>query len=260
VSGHKDIAACPDPVDTRQRVCKQNVKTDSGASRLRFHRCAPRKTLCIELVNLHVLPAGPIQTNAYLLTDPVRGEAVLIDAPGDIWEDVAPILAAEKCRLVELWLTHGHWDHTQGAAEVTRKSGAKVRAHEDDRVLIETPDIMERFMGEKMNLQPVNVDHWVVQGDQWEALGVPVEVRHVPGHCPGNVLFYFAAFGSAFVGDALFNGSIGRTDLPGGDFEQLAAAIRKQIYTLPPQTAIFPGHGPKTSVAVERANNPYVHD
>jgi glyoxylase-like metal-dependent hydrolase (beta-lactamase superfamily II) len=205
-----------------------------------------------------VLPAGPIQTNAYLLTADVRGEAVLIDAPGGIWTEIAPILKAENCTLRELWLTHGHWDHTQGGAEVVRASSAKVRAHADDRAMIETPEIMERFMGESLNLEPIRVDNWIVQGDRFDALGLNVEVRHVPGHCPGNVLFYFAALGAAFVGDALFNGSIGRTDLPGGNFEQLERSIREQIYTLPPDTTVFSGHGPRTTVANERATNPYV--
>lgn len=209
-------------------------------------------------MNLHVLPAGPIQTNAYLLTAPERGEAILIDAPGGVWTPVSEILSREKCKLAELWLTHGHWDHTQGGAKVVRETGAKVRAHADDRVLIETPEVMDRFMGERMNLEPIHVDHWVKQGDRFEALGTTIEVRHVPGHCPGNVLFYLAPLHAAFVGDALFNGSIGRTDLPGGDFEQLENAIRAQIYTLPGETVVFPGHGPKTTVAQERANNPYV--
>ena len=214
-------------------------------------------------MKLHVLHAGPIQTNAYLLTTPERGEAVLIDAPGDVWEDVEPILKKEKCRLTELWLTHGHWDHTQGGAAVVRATGAKVRAHADDRVLIETPEIMEKFMGERMNLEPIHVDHWVGQGEKFSAFGLEVEVRHVPGHCPGNVLFYFpaspkAAAGVAFVGDALFNGSVGRSDLPGGDFAVLEQSIRNQIYTLPEKTVVFPGHGSKTTVAHERATNPYV--
>lgn len=209
-------------------------------------------------VNLHVVPAGPIQTNAYLLTEPSRGEAILIDAPGEVWSKVSSMLKEENCRLLELWLTHGHWDHTQGGAEVVRETGAKVRAHRDDRSLIETPEIMERFMGERLNLQPIRVDLWVSQGERFDALGIPVEVRHVPGHCPGNVLFYFSQLSAAFVGDALFNGSIGRTDLPGGNFEQLEHAIREQIYTLPGDTAVFPGHGPKTTVANERAHNPYV--
>jgi len=209
-------------------------------------------------VKLHVLPAGPIQTNAYLLTAPERGEAVLIDAPGEVWPAVDAVLRAEKCRLTELWGTHGHWDHTQGGAEVVRRSGAKVRAHADDRALIETPEIMERFLGESLRLEPLKVGAWVGQGDRLDALGLAFEVRHVPGHCPGNILFYGAALRAAFVGDALFAGSVGRTDLPGGDFEVLEASIRGQIYSLPEETTVFPGHGGRTTVAAEKAGNPYV--
>lgn len=209
-------------------------------------------------VHLHVLPAGPIQTNAYLLSLPSRREAVLIDAPAGVWSEVEPILKKEGCRLTELWLTHGHWDHIQGVAEVVRATGAKIRAHADDRAMLETPEMVERFMGERLALEPVRVDCWLTPGERLAALGTSAEVRHVPGHCPGNVLFYFAALEAAFVGDALFNGSIGRTDLPGGDFARLERSIREQIYTLPEKTVVFPGHGPKTTVGDERARNPYV--
>jgi hydroxyacylglutathione hydrolase len=209
-------------------------------------------------MTLHVLPAGPIQTNAYLLTEPALGEAVLIDAPGDVWADVEPILRKEKCRLVELWLTHGHWDHMQGAAEVVRATGARVRAHAADRPLIETPEVMKRFMMPGHELEPVKVDAWLQPGETIAALGLTFEVRHVPGHCLGNVLFYVQSTGLAFVGDALFAGSVGRTDLPGGDFAVLEHSIRSQIYTLPDATRVFPGHGPDTTVGEEKRSNPYV--
>jgi hydroxyacylglutathione hydrolase len=222
--------------------------------------CATRETAWIGRVNLHVRPSGPIQTNAYLLTAPEWGEAVLIDAPGGIWEEIESILKAEHCELRGLWLTHGHWDHTQGGAAVVRATQAKVRAHRADQPMIETPEIMERFMGERLNLEPIHVDTWVAQGDRFTALGMPIEVRHVPGHCPGNVLYYLAKPAMAFVGDAIFNGSVGRSDLPGGDFAMLERSIRSQVFTLPAGTTLFPGHGPKTTVADERANNPYVHD
>ena len=209
-------------------------------------------------MNLHVLPAGPIGTNAYLLTAPERGEAVLIDAPGDIWAEIKPILAAEKCRLVELWLTHGHWDHMQGAAEVVRETKAKVRAHADDRVLYETPEVMNRFLGADAKLEPVFPDVWVKQGDIFDALGTKFEVRHVPGHCPGNILFYQPSAKAAYVGDALFAGSVGRTDFPGGSMPQLEDSIRRQIYTLSDETIVYPGHGPATTVGTEKQGNPYV--
>jgi hydroxyacylglutathione hydrolase len=210
-------------------------------------------------MNLYVLPAGMIQTNAYLLTDSERGDAVLIDAPGEVWAQVEPLLAKDGCKLSELWVTHGHWDHTQGGAEVVRATGATVRAHAADKVLIETPEVMKRFMSMELNLEPIKVDDWVGQESQLQVLGLSVAVRHVPGHCPGNVLFYFESMAAAFVGDALFKGSVGRTDLPGGDFEQLERAIHEQIYTLPADTVIYPGHGPATTVGTEMRSNPYVH-
>jgi len=209
-------------------------------------------------MKIHVLPAGPIETNAYLLTDAARGEAVLVDAPGDIWPLVAPLLAAEGCKLVELWLTHGHWDHMQGVGPVLRASGAKVSAHLADKILLETPGVMEVFLPSAIRLEAVKVDRWVGQGDVIEALGRKWEVRHVPGHCPGSVLFWSAEDGVAFVGDAIFNGGVGRTDFPGGGMPILERSIRSQIYTLPDATVLYPGHGPETTVLHEKQTNPYV--
>jgi glyoxylase-like metal-dependent hydrolase (beta-lactamase superfamily II) len=209
-------------------------------------------------VKIHVLPSGPIKTIGYLLTDATLGEGVLIDAPGGILERIQPLLAAEGCTLRELWLTHGHWDHTQDSAKVKRTLGAKVRAHRADQALIETPEIMEEFMGARMGLEPVKIDAFVEPGEKLTALGVEFEVRHVPGHCPGNVLFYAGKAQVAFVGDALFKAGVGRWDLPGGSFDVLAKAIRTQIYTLPDATIVFPGHGPRTTVGEEKTGNPYV--
>jgi len=209
-------------------------------------------------VKIHVLPSGPIQTIGYLLTDATLGEAVLVDAPGDILAKIRPVLAEEGCTLKELWLTHGHWDHMQDGAEVKRETGALVRAHRADQAMIETPEMMEAAMGARMGLKGVTVDSWVEQGDKLTALGRTFEVRHVPGHCPGNVLFYQAEAQVALVGDALFNRGVGRWDFPGGSFDLLARVIREQIYTLPDETEVLPGHGPRTTVGDEKAHNPYV--
>jgi hydroxyacylglutathione hydrolase len=219
---------------------------------------APRRLTECSGVKIHPLPSGPIQTIGYLLTESRLGEAVLVDAPGGILEKIRPLLAAEGCTLKELWLTHGHWDHTQESAKVKRELGVRVLAHRADRNLIETPQLMEEFMGAKLGLEPVTVDQWVEQGDRLMALGREFEVRHVPGHCQGNVLFYEPRAKSALVGDALFNRGVGRWDLPDGSFEVLAKSIREQIYTLPDDTMIFPGHGPRTTVGEEKSGNPYV--
>jgi glyoxylase-like metal-dependent hydrolase (beta-lactamase superfamily II) len=209
-------------------------------------------------MQIHVFTGGLACTHGYLLSAPKRGEAVLVDAPENVWDAVAPVLDEQKCRLAELWLTHGHWDHTQGAAEVVRRTGAKVRAHRADQPLIETPGVMGALLPRGIEIEPVKVDAWVAQGDRFEALGEQIEVRHVPGHCPGNILFWFPAQKMAVVGDALFAGSIGRTDLPGGDMRELDRSIRAQIYTLPDDTRVLPGHGDDTTVGGEKKTNPYV--
>ena len=212
----------------------------------------------LDEVKIHVLPSGPIQTIGYLLTEAATGEAVLVDAPGDILGKIRPILEREKCTLKELWLTHGHWDHTQQSARVKRELGARVFAHEADRALIETPELMEEFMGARLGLEPVTVDVWIKHGDRLKALGREFQVRHVPGHCPGNVLFHSPEAKIALVGDALFKAGIGRWDFPGGSFDVLERSIREQIYTLPDDTIVFPGHGERTTVGAEKAGNPYV--
>lgn len=209
-------------------------------------------------MKIHVLPAGPLQTNGYLLTEPQAGEAVLIDAPLGITEIIGPKLAQDGCKLTALWLTHGHFDHMQDAAKLKRELGVWVVAHRDDQGLIETPESMEKFMGAKLGLEGVKVDAWIAGGDKLAALGRTFEVRHVPGHCPGNVMFYQAEAQVAVVGDALFAGGVGRWDLPGGDFDVLAKSIREQIYTLPDETVVLPGHGPRTTVGEEKEGNPFV--
>jgi glyoxylase-like metal-dependent hydrolase (beta-lactamase superfamily II) len=109
-----------------------------------------------------------------------------------------------------------------------------------------------------LSLTPVNLDRSVSDGDVLNLMGLRIEVRHVPGHCPGNVLFYVEARRAAFVGDVIFAGSVGRTDFPGGDPAVLRNSILKRVYTLPPATVLYPGHGPKTSVEHEFRTNPYV--
>jgi glyoxylase-like metal-dependent hydrolase (beta-lactamase superfamily II) len=143
------------------------------------------------------------------------------------------------------------------------KAGAKVIAHKDDQQLIEN---IEAYRNRYQSMIPslsdddfrsVKVDRWVDDGDVVEACGFKFEIRHVPGHCPGSILFYAADQKIAFTGDAIFKGSVGRTDLPNGDWNQLLASIRTRIYTLPDDVVLLPGHGGQTSVGVEKQTNPY---
>jgi hydroxyacylglutathione hydrolase len=209
------------------------------------------------LMEIHTLPAGPIQTNAYLVLDREAGRAVLIDAPHGVWAGVSPALEEAGARLEALLLTHAHWDHT-GDAAIIQATGVPVYAHEADRPLYENPSIQEPFSIPGIEIPVVRMDHAVAQGNQLEMAGQRIEVRHVPGHCRGNVLFHFPALSAAFVGDAIFAGSVGRTDFPGCSMAELERSIRTQIYTLPLETHLLPGHGPATTVARERATNPFV--
>ena len=190
VRGPSSFASAQDPQEARPAVeLKRTIdgRRVSGCERGRTHApCCGMK--------LHVLPAGPIQTNAYLLTAPERGEAILIDAPGDVWADVADILTQEKCRLTELWITHGHWDHTQGGAELVRETKARVSAHAADREMIETPEIMERFMGERLNLEPIHVDRWLKPGERLKALGTRSGSTTCAGSLSRQRAFLFCFF------------------------------------------------------------------
>lgn len=207
---------------------------------------------------IHALPAGPIETNAFLLTDSERQEAILVDAPDGIDALIKPVLASEGCRLTELWLTHAHWDHMQGLDAVVKATGAQVSAHPDDRILLETPGVMEVFLPSHIRLKAVRVDRWVTHGQALQALGRSWEVRHIPGHCPGSVLFWCATEGVAFSGDAILMGGVGRTDFPQCSFAQLARSIREHIYTLPDETVLLTGHGDATRVGVEMRENSHV--
>ena len=199
----------------------------------------------------------PIGTNAYLVRNPETGQAVLIDAPQTAFERVQARLAETGDELVALLMTHGHWDHTLDG-HLFNEAGVGVMGHQADESFYTEPEQMAYYSMPGLEMKPMQIDGWLEEGDELELLGEIVEVRHVPGHCPGSILFWFKNQGVAFVGDAIFNKSIGRTDLPGGSLEDLTDSIRGSIYTLPEETVLFPGHGPHTTVADEMKSNPYI--
>lgn len=197
----------------------------------------------------------PIGTNAFLFSE--NGHAVLFDAPATAWETVGPILKAEELMLDALILTHGHWDHMVDTAKF-QEAGIPIWAHADDREWIETPMTQAAFMPPGMDIPDSRIDRFLAAGETLEILGQPAEIRHVPGHSPGNVVTYFPGLACAVVGDAIFAGSVGRPDLPSGDWPTLERAIKTQILTLPDETTLYTGHGPETTVGREKATNPYV--
>jgi glyoxylase-like metal-dependent hydrolase (beta-lactamase superfamily II) len=141
---------------------------------------------------------------------------------------------------------------------VARKANVPVSGHKADQPLYETPEVMRSRLPASIVVEAIKVDHWLADGDSVEALGQTVKVSHVPGHCPGSLMFYFPAAKVAFGGDALFKGSVGRTDLPGSDRATLENSIRTRFYTLPDDTTVLSGHGEATTVGEEKESNPYV--
>ncbi len=201
-----------------------------------------------------VQPVGPLQMNAVLVTAPAAGQAVLVD-PGDEPERLIAWVRASGCRLVALLATHGHFDHVGAAAAVGEAFGLPLRCHPDDVPMIRQMPLIQEAYGFPCTtvptLQPDLVDGTRIElGDGW------LEVTHIPGHAQGQVMFRLP--GVALVGDCLFAGSVGRTDLPGGDYATLEKSIRERIYALPDETIVVCGHGPDTTVGRERATNPYV--
>jgi glyoxylase-like metal-dependent hydrolase (beta-lactamase superfamily II) len=203
------------------------------------------------------LELGPIGTNAYLLWEEGAHDAVLIDAPPNSKDIIESELAKESLVLKELWLTHGHWDHMAGAAELLNDE-ISVIGHRADKMLFEQPAVMSTFAMPGMNFEPVSITKWVDEGDTLNLFGRKVCIYHCPGHCPGNLIFWVELEKICFVGDVIFEGSVGRSDLPGGDFETLKNSIQTKVYNLPEDTEICPGHGDNTTVGAERRSNPFV--
>ena len=207
---------------------------------------------------IEVLPVGPLQMNAVLLASPAAaggsGEAILVD-PGDEPERLLGRVEASDCRLVQLLATHGHFDHVGAAAAVQEACGLDLRCHRADAPLVaRTPELQREFGFPATRVPRVRAD--LEDGLRIPFAGGAILVRHVPGHSPGQVMFVLP--GRALVGDCLFQGSVGRTDLPGGDFAELEKSIRERIYALPDETVVTPGHGPDTTVGREKATNPFV--
>jgi glyoxylase-like metal-dependent hydrolase (beta-lactamase superfamily II) len=209
------------------------------------------------MIDVQCLELPPIGTNCWLLADRGRGEAVIADAPLSAFAAVGKWLDANGCRLTAVLFTHGHWDHTLDGWRYN-EAGIPTYGHRGDEGFFSNPTSMAPFAIPGLEMRPLRINHWVAPGATIELLGRQVELRHVPGHSAGSVLYWFRDDGVAVSGDALFSGSIGRTDFPGCSFEQLAASITGQIYTLPDHTRILPGHGPETTVGEEALTNPFV--
>ncbi len=209
--------------------------------------------------NLEIITVGPLQMNAVILTAtgddlPNGPEAILID-PGDEAERLVNRLQQSGCTVTQLLATHGHFDHVAAGAQVQKSIDLPLRCHADDIPVIEHMQEVQAGYGfAPTDLPKISAD--LVHGLLIPFAGNTIEVRHVPGHSPGQVMFIWED--RAIVGDCLFYDSIGRTDLPGGSFQILEQSIRDHIYSLPDETIVHCGHGPDTTVGREKYQNPFV--
>lgn len=195
--------------------------------------------------------------NAYLVWRDGEASAVAIDPGGLAAAGMAEELSRNGLWLEGILLTHAHIDHIEGVAELVERTGARVWLHSAERPLYDHVTVQASQLGMTVR-QPLPPDEELVAGMDLEIAGIRFEVRHVPGHSPGHVILYVQEAAVAFVGDVVFQGSVGRTDLPFGDHRALFRSIREQVLTLPPETTLLPGHGPATTVDHERTTNPFL--
>jgi hydroxyacylglutathione hydrolase len=199
------------------------------------------------------LSLGPIGTNCYVVrSEATPGEAAVVDPSGDATE-LRLTLARLGTSCAAILVTHGHFDHLLGVGDLAAGTGAPVTMAEGDRGQLESPSGLTPI---GVPLTPHAPEHTVSGGETVEAAGIAFEVLAVPGHSPGHVAY--AAEGCLFSGDVLFAGSVGRTDLPGADWDTLLGSIRMLVDRFPPETVVYPGHGPITTLGDELARNPFL--
>lgn len=194
--------------------------------------------------------------NCSVIGDEISREAIVID-PGDDVSEIAAILERHGLTAKMIVITHAHIDHIGGAEKLRRLTGAPVYMHEADKMLSDQLAMQAAWLGVETPQNP-GIDTPAHEGDVLHAGSIEARVLHTPGHTPGSISLYLPHEHKLIAGDTLFQGSIGRTDLPGGDTAQIARSIRGKLYTLPEDTIVFPGHGETTTIRVEKRSNPFV--
>jgi glyoxylase-like metal-dependent hydrolase (beta-lactamase superfamily II) len=200
------------------------------------------------------LIVGPLQVNCYILADEKTKEAVVID-PGDDAEDILKIIREKGLTIKYIVNTHAHFDHVGANAKLKEATGAEILLHEADAALLSSTTGQARMFGMKAPHSPP-ADRYIRDGDVITAGEVSLTVLYTPGHSSGGISLLEDDM--VFTGDALFAGSIGRTDLAGGDLMTLIGSIKTKLLDLPDETRVFPGHGPASTIGEEKKENPFL--
>jgi glyoxylase-like metal-dependent hydrolase (beta-lactamase superfamily II) len=203
-----------------------------------------------------IIPVGPLQCNCSIVGDEQSREAIVID-PGDDIEQVMAIVRRHNLTVKQIAVTHAHIDHVGGAMKLKNLTGAPVLLNQKDSMLLKMLPVQAAWIG----VAPpgsVKIDEPLRDADKLRAGSHEATVIHTPGHTQGSVCLYFEAEKTLVAGDTLFAGSIGRTDLPGGDYKQILTSLHDRVLALPDETLVVPGHGPNTTIGEERQSNPFL--
>lgn len=203
---------------------------------------------------------NPIQVNTWLLYAP-KGDCLIFD-PGcsnsEEQQELVAFISEGQLKPLAVIATHGHFDHVPGINFVKNQFGIPFLGHSLDQELVNFAAEQGRLFGFSFDGQPPHFDRFLEDGELLQVGQVKLKVLHVPGHSAGSLAFYSEESRLVLVGDVLFKGSIGRTDLPGGNYEALILSIRHQLLSLPDETIVLSGHGPETSIGKERNSNPFL--
>lgn len=205
---------------------------------------------------LETFPVGPLRCNCTILGDEQAGEAIVID-PGEEIGRIQKRLAAHGLKLKQILVTHGHIDHIGGALKLKRLTGAPIYLNEGDLEQLALMQEQAGWLGVETP-ETAPPDENLADGMTVGLAAYPAKVLHTPGHTQGSVSLHFAPLKLLVAGDTLFAGSIGRTDLPGGNYEQIIDSIHTRLLALPDETKVMPGHGPASTIGRERRSNPFL--
>lgn len=205
-------------------------------------------------IEITMLMVGAIQTNCYIVNRKGSTDCIVID-PGDEAEKIASYLEKKGLSNQGILLTHGHFDHIMGVSKLQSLAGGTLYAYEGEKELLADPGLNVSYMVNEETALEAEV--LLRDGQTLEIAGMDFTVIHTPGHTTGSCCYYLEQEKILFSGDTIFMESVGRTDFPTGNGRQLLESIRSRVLVLPPEVQIYPGHGPETSVAYEKQNNPY---